>query len=121
MWRTQRARLRHLVRLYMDDFEILSQGFFFRIFQRCFCASFSAFCLPAVTELTFHFYFRVVSVFIFTLFCVSVLLAYFLISHGRPANLAKTASENLIKPGISLINISASGWLPGWPAEPASS
>lgn len=52
---------RHLLLLCMDDFEILS-GSFFSIFQRCFLCVFT-FCLPAVTELTFHFYFRVVSFF----------------------------------------------------------
>lgn len=69
------AHVHHLVLLYMNDFEILSLGcfsFFFGIFQLCFCARFFTFCLPAVTELTFHFYFRVVLVFMFFCFFVSV-------------------------------------------------
>lgn len=74
---------------------------FFSIFQRCFFCVF-AFCLPAVTELTFHFYFRIV------FFCFILLLAHFLISHGSLVKLVKTATEDLIKSGISLINISAS-------------
>lgn len=45
------------------------------------------------------------------LFFFLLLLAHFLISHGSLANLVKTATENLIKPGISFINISASACL----------
>lgn len=73
----------------------------FLVFSRFVFLCVFTFCLPAVTELTFHFYFRIVFFLL--------LLAHFLISHGSLVKLVKTATEDLIKSGISLINISASG------------
>lgn len=114
------ARVRHLVLLYMNDFEILSLGcflffflvFFSFVFVRVFYVLFAC-CHWAHFSFLFSRRFGFYVVF-FCFFFVSVLLAHFLISHGSLANLAKTATENLIKPGISLINISASAWLTGW-------
>lgn len=66
-----------------------------------FCAFLRFVCLLSLSSL-FIFYFRIVFFFF-------LLLAHFLISHGSLVKLVKTATEDLIKSGISLINISASG------------
>lgn len=64
-----------------------------------FCAFLRFVCLLSLSSLF---------IFIFASFFL-LLLAHFLISHGSLVKLVKTATEDLIKSGISLINISASG------------